>query len=75
MQALNSPIIKTMRWAGHVARIGGKKKAHRLLIGESEGKRPIGRPRRRSVDNTKIDRGVIRWVGMNWIGLTQDMDR
>jgi hypothetical protein len=51
-----------MRWAGHVVRIGEKKNAYRLLVGKSEGKRPLGRPRR-------------RWDGMDWIDLAQDMDQ
>jgi hypothetical protein len=46
-------IIKTrrMRWAGHVARMGEKRNAYRLLVGKPEGKRPLGRPRCRWVDN------------------------
>jgi hypothetical protein len=44
-----------MRWAGHVARIGKKRNAYRILVGKPEGKRPLGRPRRRRVDNIKID--------------------
>jgi hypothetical protein len=49
---------------------GGENKAHKLLRGELEGKRPIGRPRRRSVDNTKIELGEKGLV--DWIGLAQD---
>jgi hypothetical protein len=47
-------IIKSrrMKWAGHVARMGEKRNAYRLLVGKPEGKRPLGRPRRRWVDNT-----------------------
>jgi hypothetical protein len=58
-----SPSITTIinsrrvRWAGHVARMGEKTKAYRLLVGKSEGKSPLGRPRRRWVDNSKIDLG------------------
>jgi hypothetical protein len=50
-------IIKSrrMRWAGHVARIGEKKNAHRIFVGKPEGKRPLGRSRRRWVDNIKMD--------------------
>jgi hypothetical protein len=44
-----------MRWAGHVAGMGGKRNAYRLLVGKSEGMRLIGRPRRRWVDNIKMD--------------------
>jgi hypothetical protein len=57
-----------MRWAGHVARIGEKRKAYRILVGKPEGKRPRGRPRRRWVDNIKIN-------GMDWIDLAQDRDQ
>jgi hypothetical protein len=44
-----------MRWAGHVALMGEKRNAYRILVGKPEGKRPLGRPRRRCVDNIKID--------------------
>jgi hypothetical protein len=49
-------IIKSrrMRWAGHVARMGEKRNAYRLLVGKTEGKRPLGRRRRRWVDNIKM---------------------
>jgi hypothetical protein len=46
-----------MRWAGHVARMGEKRNAYRLLVGKPEGKRPLGRPRRRWVDNIRMDLG------------------
>jgi hypothetical protein len=54
-------IIKSrrMRWAGHVARMGEKKNAYRLLVGKPEGKRPLGRPRRRWVDNIRMDLGEV----------------
>jgi hypothetical protein len=50
-------IIKSrrMRWAGHVARMGEKRNAYRLLVGKPEGKRPLGISRRRCVDNIKMD--------------------
>jgi hypothetical protein len=50
-------IIKSrrMRWAGHVARMGEKRNVYRLLVGKPEGKRPLGRPRRRWIDNIKMD--------------------
>jgi hypothetical protein len=62
-------IIKSrrMRWAGHVARIGLKRNAYRLLVGKPEGKRPLGRPRRRWVDNIRMD--PERWDGVMWTGL------
>jgi hypothetical protein len=46
---------KGIRWAGHVARIGEKRNAYRFLVGKPEGKRPLGRPRRRWVDNIRMD--------------------
>jgi hypothetical protein len=44
-----------MRWAGHVARMGETRSAYRILVGKPEGKRPLGRPRRRWLDNIKMD--------------------
>jgi hypothetical protein len=46
---------KRVRWAGHVARMGEKKNAYRLLVGKPEGRRPLGRLRRRWVDNIRMD--------------------
>jgi hypothetical protein len=54
-----------MRWAGHVARIGEKRNAYRILMGKQEGKRLLGRPRRRWEDNTKIYLREIGWGGMD----------
>jgi hypothetical protein len=51
---------RRMRWAGHVARMGVKWNAYRILVGNSEGKRLLGRPRRRWVDNIKMD---LREIG------------
>jgi hypothetical protein len=51
---------RKMRWAGHVARMGVKRIACRIMVGKLEGKKPLGRPRRRWVDNTKID---LREIG------------
>jgi hypothetical protein len=51
---------KRVRWAGHVARMGEKRNAYRILMGKPEGKRPQGRPRRRWVDNIKMD---LREIG------------
>jgi hypothetical protein len=48
-----------MKWADYVARMGEKMNAYRLLVGKSEGKRPIGRPRRRWVDNIRMDLGEV----------------
>jgi hypothetical protein len=60
-------VIKSrrMRWAGHVARMGEGKGAYRVLVGRSEGKRPLGRPRRRWEDNIKLDLGEIGIDGAN----------
>jgi hypothetical protein len=63
---------KRMRWAGHVARMGEKGTAYRLLVRKTEGKRPLVRPRRRWVDNIKMDLGEIGWGDVDWTGLAQD---
>jgi hypothetical protein len=70
-------IIKTrrMRWAGHVVRMGEKRNAYRLLAGKLEGRRPLGRPRRRWADNIRMDLVEVRWGGVDWIGLAHDRDR
>jgi hypothetical protein len=67
-------VIKSrrMRWAGHVARMGEGRSAYRVLVGRPEGKRPLGRPRRRWEDNIKMDLGEIAIDGANWIRLAQD---
>jgi hypothetical protein len=54
---------------------GEKRDAYWLLAGKPEGRRPLGRPRRRWVDNIKMDLGDMEWGGMDWIGLAQDRDR
>jgi hypothetical protein len=51
------------------------KHAYRILVGKSEGKRPLGRPRRRWVNNIKIDFREIEWDGVDWIDLAQDRDQ
>jgi hypothetical protein len=70
-------IIKSrrMRWAGHVARMGEKRNAYRLLVGNPEGKGPVGRPRRRWVDNIRMDLGEVGWGDVDWIGLAKDWNR
>jgi hypothetical protein len=67
-------VIKSrrMRLAGHVARMGMKKVAYRLLVGKPEGKRPLGRRRHRWVDKIKMDLVEIGWGGVDWIVLVQD---
>jgi hypothetical protein len=70
-------IIKSKRmiWAGHVARMGEKRNAYRLLVTKPEGKRPLGRPKRRWVDNIIMDLGEVGWGGVYCIGLAQDRNR
>jgi len=63
-----------MRWAGHVARMGEEKGVYRLLVGKPEGKRPLGRPRRRWVDNIRMDLQEVGCGYMDWIGMSQDRD-
>jgi hypothetical protein len=52
-----------------------KRNACKILVGRSEGKRPLGRPTRRCVNNVKMDLREIRWGGMDWIDLAQDTDQ
>jgi hypothetical protein len=74
----SSPIIiriiksRRMRWAGHVAQMGEKRNVYRLLVGKPEGKRPLGRTRRRWIDNIKMDLVEIGVSVVDWIGLAQD---
>jgi hypothetical protein len=67
-------IIKSrrMRWAGHVARMGKKRNVYRSLVGKPEGKIPLGRPRRRWIDNIKMDLSEIGVNVVDWICLAQD---
>jgi len=69
-------VIKSrrMRWVGHVARMGEGRVVYRVLVGQPEGKRPLGRPRHRWEDNIKIDLQEVRRGGMDWIALAQDRD-
>jgi hypothetical protein len=62
---------KRIRWAGHVALMEAKRNAYGILVGMTEGKRPLGTPRHRWVDNTKMDLRVTGWGGMDWIDLDQ----
>ena len=56
-----------MRWAGHVARMGEERGAYRVLVGKPEGKRPLGRPRRRWVDHIRMDlQKVGMWTILGW---------
>ena len=64
-----------IRWAGHVARMGERSGVYRVIVGKSEGKRPLGRPRRRWEDNIRMDLQEVGCGGMDWIELAQDRDR
>ena len=64
-----------MRSAGHVARMGKERRVCRVLVGKPEGRRPLGRPRRRWVDNIRMDLQEVGCGYMDWIGLAQDRDR
>jgi hypothetical protein len=65
-------IKSRIRWARHAARMGEKRNVYRILVGKPEGKRPLGRPKRRWVDNIKID---VREIGWDGIDLAQDRDQ
>jgi hypothetical protein len=67
-------VIKSsrMRWAGHVARMGEGRVVYRVLVGRPEGRRPLGRPRRKWEDNIKMGLREIGINGANWIQLAQD---
>ena len=66
---------RIMRWSGHVARMGEERGVYRGLVGKPEGRRPLGRPRRRWVDNIRMDLEEVGCGYMDWIGLAQDRDR
>ena len=70
-------VIKSrrMRWARHVARMGEARGVYRVSVGKPEGKRPLGRPRRRWVDNIRTDLQEEGCGYVDWIGLAQDRDR
>jgi hypothetical protein len=70
-------VIKSrrMRWVGHVERMGEEKGVYRVLVGKPKGKSPLGRPRRRCVDNIKMELQEVGCRYMDWIGLAQDRDR
>jgi len=70
-------VIKSrrMRWAGHVARMVEERGVYRVLVGKPEGRRPLGRPRRRWVNNIRMDLQEVGYWYMDCIGLAQDRDR
>jgi len=63
-----------MRWAGHVVRMGEERGVYRFLLGKLQGRRPLVRPRRRWVDNIRVDLQEVGCWYMDWIGLAQDRD-
>ena len=65
---------RRMRWAGHVARMGEDRGVQRVLVGKPEGKRPLGRPRRRWKDNIKKDLQEVGGGRGDWMELAQDRD-
>jgi len=69
-------VIKSrgMSWAGHVAHMGERRGVHKVLVGKPEGKRPLGRPRRRWEDNMKMDLQEVGCGGMDWMEPAQDRD-
>jgi len=64
-----------MRWAEHVARIGEERGVYRFSVWKLEGRRLLGRPRRRCVDNIRMDLQEVGCGYVDWIGLSQDRDR
>jgi len=66
--------LRRMRWAGHVARMGEERGAYMVLVGKPEGKRPLGRSRRRWLDNIGMDLQEVGYGSVDWIGLAQDRD-
>jgi hypothetical protein len=70
-------VIKSrrLRWAGHVARMGEGRGVYSVLVGKPEGKRPLGRPRRRWEDNVRMDLQEVGCGCVEWIGLAQNRDR
>ena len=66
---------RRMRWAGHVARVEEGRVVHKVLVGKLEGKRPLGRPRRRWKDNIKMDLEEVGRDCGDWLELAEDRDR
>jgi hypothetical protein len=62
-----------MRWVGHVKRMGERKDVYKVLVDKPEGKKSLGRTRRRGKDDIKMD--LVGRGGMDWIDLAQDRDR
>jgi len=74
--AYSTVVIKSrrMRWTGHVARMDEERRAYTILAGKPEGKRPLERPRRKWVDNIRMDLQEVGCACMDWIGLALDRD-
>jgi hypothetical protein len=74
--SMKNSMMKSRRMgcAGHVVRMGETGGAYRLLVGKPEGRRPLGRPRRRWEDNIKKNLKKVRW-GVDWIYLAEDPDK
>ena len=70
-------VIKSrrMRWAGHVARMEEGRGVYRVLVGKPEGRRPLGRPKRRWEDNIRMDLREVVYGCVDWMELAQDRDR
>ena len=66
---------RRMRWAGHMARMGEERRVYTVLVGKPEGQSQLGRPRRRWVDNIRMDLQEVGCGYVDWIGLAQDRDR
>ena len=66
---------RRLRWAGYVARMEQFRNAYRVLLGKPEGKRPLGRPRRRWEDNNKMDLRELGCDPRDWIALAEDRDQ
>ena len=73
----NVRVLKSrrMRWGGHVARMGEGRVVHRVVVGKTEGKRQLGRPRRRWEDNIKLDFQEVEGGCGDWMELAQDRGR
>jgi hypothetical protein len=65
-------ILRRMIWEGHVARMEDRRVVYRFLVGKTEGKRPLGRPRHRWEDNIKMIHHEVGCGGMDWVKMAQD---
>jgi hypothetical protein len=72
---INSVQVKEDEMGRACSTNGGKRNAYRILVGKPEGRRPLGRPRHRWVDNIKMDLREIGWDSMDWIDVAQDRDQ